>query len=189
MIVPKHYEDLHMLHENTMPARSYYIPASRQMDTLVEKREDSDRIQILSGEWKFRYYDSIYDLEEEFYKNGYDDSAYERINVPGVWQMAGYDSHQYTNIRYPFPFDPPYVPWDNPCGAYIYEFDYRKKKNAPKAYLNFEGVDSCFYVWLNGNYIGYSQVSHSASEFDGEGDDIRPYPIFAGVNLYIHNAL
>ena len=105
MIVPKHYEDLHMLHENTMPARSYYIPASRQMDTLVEKREGSDRIQILSGEWKFRYYDSIYDLEEEFYKNGYDDSAYERINVPGVWQMAGYDSHQYTNIRYPFPFD------------------------------------------------------------------------------------
>ena len=166
MIVPKHYEDLHMLHENTMPARSYYIPASRQMDTLVEKREDSDRIQILSGEWKFRYYDSIYDLEEEFYKNGYDDSAYERINVPGVWQMAGYDSHQYTNIRYPFPFDPPYVPWDNPCGAYIYEFDYRKKKDAPKAYLNFEGVDSCFYVWLNGNYIGYSQVSHSTSEFD-----------------------
>ena len=60
MIVPKHYEDLHMLHENTMPARSYYIPASRQMDTLVEKREDSDRIQILSGEWKFRYYDSIF---------------------------------------------------------------------------------------------------------------------------------
>lgn len=166
MIVPRHYEDLQMLHEHTLPARAYYIPASERLDTLVEHREDSDRIQMLGGEWKFHYYQSIYELDEPFYQMAYDDSSFDRIEVPGVWQTAGYDTHQYTNIRYPFPFDPPYVPSDNPCGAYVREFVYHKIKEAPKAYLNFEGVDSCFYVWLNGSYIGYSQVSHCTSEFD-----------------------
>ena len=166
MIVPKHYENLHLLHENTLPSRAYFIPASRRMDDLVEHREYSDRIQLLSGQWKFRYYASIYDLQERFYEEGFDASGYDTIPVPGVWQMHGYDAHQYTNIRYPFPFDPPYVPQENPCGTYIREFVYHSEENAPKAYLNFEGVDSCFYVWLNGKYVGYSQVSHCTSEFD-----------------------
>lgn len=166
MIVDKKYENLDILHENTMKNRAYYIPASKRMDTLVEHREDSDRIQILSDNWKFKYYDSITELNEEFYKGDYDSSGYGKIKVPSVWQMFGYDTHQYTNIRYPFPFDPPYVPHKNPCGTYIYEFEYNKDETAPKAYLNFEGVDSCFYVWLNGEYVGYSQVSHSTSEFD-----------------------
>ena len=166
MIVPKYYEYLWMLHENTMPARAYYIPASKRMDTLVEHREDSDRIQMLNANWKFKYYDSIYDVRDAFYKLDYDTTSYGEIAVPGVWQMFGYDTHQYTNIRYPFPFDPPYVPHRNPCGAYTYEFEYHRDKEAPKAYLDFEGVDSCFYVWLNGEYSGYSQVSHSTSEFD-----------------------
>ncbi len=166
MIIPKHYEDLNVLHENTMPPRAYYIPASNPMDTLVEHREDSDRFQLLNGSWKFRYYESIYDVKEMFFADGYDCSDYDEIPVPGVWQMHGYDTHQYTNIRYPFPFDPPYVPYKNPCGTYIHEFDYHKDVDAPKAYLNFEGVDSCFYVWMNGAYVGYSQVSHGTSEFD-----------------------
>ena len=67
MIVPRYYEDLTILHENTMPNRSYYIPASCRMDTLVDSREDSDRFQLLSGDWKFRYYESIYDLKEDFF--------------------------------------------------------------------------------------------------------------------------
>ncbi len=166
MIVPKHYENLHVLHENTMPDRSYFIPASKFMDSLTECREDSDRMQMLSGEWSFRYYGSVYELKECFYETDYDASSFDKVTVPGTWQNYGYDSHQYTNVRYPFPFDPPYVPWDNPCGAYIREFLYQKDAAAPKAYLNFEGVDSCFYVWLNGSYVGYSQVSHSTSEFD-----------------------
>ena len=166
MIVPRYYEDLHVLHENTMPDRSYFIPASKFMDSLVEDRESSDRIQMLNGEWSFRYYESIYELKDLFYETDYDSGSFEKVSVPGVWQNYGYDMHQYTNVRYPFPFDPPYVPQDNPCGAYIREFQYRKDQAAPKAYLNFEGVDSCFYVWLNGSYVGYSQVSHCTSEFD-----------------------
>lgn len=166
MIIPRHYENLKVLHENTMPNRSYYIPASEKMQTLVSRREDSERFQLLNGEWNFRYYESIYDLQEKFYEADYDLSQFDKIPVPGVWQNFGYDTHQYTNIRYPFPFDPPYVPQDNPCGAYTYDFDYEVCEDAPKAYLNFEGVDSCFYVWMNGTYVGYSQVSHSTSEFD-----------------------
>ena len=166
MIVPRYYENLSVLHENTMPARAYYIPASRRMDNLVEHREESDRMQLLNGTWKFQYFNSIYDIQNSFFEKNYDTENFDEIQVPSVWQMAGYDTHQYTNIRYPFPFDPPYVPQDIPCGAYVHTFEYSRDEKAPKSFLNFEGVDSCFYVWINGSYIGYSQVSHMTSEFD-----------------------
>ena len=166
MIVLRYYENLSVLHENTMPARAYYIPASRRMDNLVEHREESDRMQLLNGTWKFQYFNSIYDIQDSFFEKNYDTENFDEIQVPSVWQMAGYDTHQYTNIRYPFPFDPPYVPQDIPCGAYVHTFEYSRDEKAPKSFLNFEGVDSCFYVWINGSYIGYSQVSHMTSEFD-----------------------
>ena len=166
MIIPAHYEDLHTHHVGTTPNRCYFIPASCRMDDLVENREKSDRFQLLNGNWKFQYCESIHNFEELFYEQGYDASGWDTIPVPSVWQNHGYDRHQYTNIRYPFPADPPYVPYENPCGAYLYDFVYEENGDAPRAFLNFEGVDSCFYVWLNGQYVGYSQVSHSTSEFD-----------------------
>ena len=166
MIVPRYYENLSVLHENTMPARAYYIPASKRMDNLVEHREESDRMQLLNGTWKFQYFTSIYNIKDSFFEKNYDTENFDEIQVPSVWQMAGYDTPQYTNIRYPFPFDPPYVPQDIPCGAYVHNFEYSRDEKASKAFLNFEGVDSCFYVWINGSYVGYSQVSHMTSEFD-----------------------
>lgn len=166
MIIPKYYEDLEVLHKNTMPNRAYYIPASGKLENPVEERDLSDRFMLLSGEWKFRYFDSIYDVKEAFYEENYDTSDFDTVTVPGMWQNYGYDRHQYTNTRYPFPIDPPYVPYENPCGEYVRTFVYHKDDRAPKAFLNFEGVDSCFYVWLNGEFIGYSQVSHATSEFD-----------------------
>ena len=123
-------------------------------------------MQLLNGTWKFQYFNSIYDIQDSFFEKNYDTENFDEIQVPSVWQMAGYDTHQYTNIRYPFPFDPPYVPQDIPCGAYVHNFEYSRDEKASKAFLNFEGVDSCFYVWINGSYIGYSQVSHMTSEFD-----------------------
>ncbi len=166
MIVPRHYENPNILFENTMPYRAYYIPASHDMGPLVCDRENSDRMVMLNGQWKFRYYESIYDLTDEFYKEdvGIKDAVF--VPVPGVWQNYGYDFHQYTNVRYPIPLDPPYVPQENPCGTYLRQFEYHKDAAAPNAFLNFEGVDSCFYVWLNGQYVGYRQVSHANSEFD-----------------------
>ena len=165
MFVPAHFENLQVLHENTMPNRAYYIPASARRDDLVEHRANSDRFQLLSGDWSFRYYPSVRELTERFFEEGFDDAGFDTIPVPSVWQNHGYDLHQYTNVNYPFAADFPYVPIDNPCGAYIRHFEYAKDAAAPRTYLNFEGVDSCFYVWLNGHYVGYSQVSHSTSEF------------------------
>ena len=166
MIVPRHYEDLKIMHENTMPSRAYYMPASHEMGPLVEDRFSSDRVICLNGTWEFQYFTSIYDLQEKFYEQGYGCSRFTQVEVPGVWQNYGYDSYQYTNVRYPIPLDPPYVPQENPCGAYVRKFYYEIPEEAPRAYLNFEGVDSCFYVWVNGKYVGYSQVSHATSEFD-----------------------
>ena len=91
MIVPKYYEDLHMLHDHTMPNRAYYIPASAHTEGLVRNREDSDRFQLLNGNWKFRYYPSIYDVKELFYEEGFDTGSFDEIPVPGVWQTSIYE--------------------------------------------------------------------------------------------------
>lgn len=167
MIIPRHFENPQVLHENTMPNRAYYIPSDKRQGDLVEHREHSPRFLSLNGTWDFHYYESLYQLKEEFYKEDYAlDPDWADIPVPSLWQTQGYDSHQYTNVRFPFPLDPPYVPQENPCGAYRRRFVWHRNAAAPRTFLNFEGVDSCFYVWLNGRYVGYSQVSHSTSEFD-----------------------
>ena len=91
MIVPKHYENLNVLHENTMPHRAYYMPASKDMGSLVHDREKSDRMELLNGNWKFQFYKSIYDLQEKFYEAGYDTKGFDEIPVPGIWQNYGYE--------------------------------------------------------------------------------------------------
>ncbi|MBP3877455.1 MAG: DUF4981 domain-containing protein [Lachnospiraceae bacterium] len=173
MLLPGHHENLKVLHEHTMPVHSYFIPASRRrgIQSVLQLRELSDRIQMLSGsEWNFRYYPDVHGLHDDFYRQDYiPDHTWTMETVPFCWQMRGYDEHQYTNIRYPFPFDPPYVPQQNPCGAYIRRFTWHPDREAPRVSLHFEGVDSCFYVWLNGTYLGYSQVTHHTSEFDVTG--------------------
>lgn len=92
MIIPKHYENLNMLHENTMPYRSYYVPASACMGALVHDREKSDRIEFLNGNWKFRFYESIYDLQEKFYEESYDTNGFGEIPVPGSGRISAMTS-------------------------------------------------------------------------------------------------
>lgn len=154
----KYHEDLKTLHKGTEKPRAY---CELYSDIENAKKGNEDRKQSLNGEWAFMYCKCIDDVPDSFI-NG-DTAGFGKIPVPSCWQTQGYDCHQYTNTRYPFPFNPPYVPYENPCGAYITEFEARA---GGKKYLNFEGVDSCFYVWLNGEFAGYSQVSHSTSEFD-----------------------
>ncbi len=166
MIVPRHYEDLSVLHENTLPTRAYYVPGSPRSGHDPLDRESSDRFQLLNGDWDFRYYGSVHELTDAFYATDHEPQGFGPIRVPGSWQHQGHDRHQYTNVRYPIPLDPPYVPQDNPAGVYLTDFDHVPDETAPAVSLVFEGVDSCFYVWLNGAYIGYSQVSHATAEFD-----------------------
>ncbi|WP_273167245.1 glycoside hydrolase family 2 TIM barrel-domain containing protein [Actinomyces israelii] len=165
-IVPRHYEDLGVLHENTLPPRAYYLPASAPITPGPRARERSDRVHLLSGRWSFAYHPSIHELTEPFWGRDIPLEGMESVPVPSSWQHLGYDRHQYTNVRYPIPLDPPRVPQDNPCGVYLRDFEHTAVPEAPRTHLVFEGVDSCFYVWLNGVYVGYSQVSHATSEFD-----------------------
>ncbi len=155
------HENTKKLHIGCEENRAYYIPFKTRKKALLFKREESERLFSLNGEWQFKYYRSIYECED-FINNEWTD--FKTIPVPSCWQNFGYDCHQYTNVRYPFPFDPPYVPHENPCGAYRREFNCDLSEEM--YYINFEGVDSCFYLWINGEFIGYSQVSHSTSEFD-----------------------
>ncbi len=157
------FEKLHenpaILHVGTCPPRSYYLPASP---------EGAPRVISLNGTWSFRYYDSFLDvfpggLEEGV---GFDEDDMDEIEVPSCWQNAGYDRHQYTNVNYPIPYDPPYVPDQNPCGLYLRTFEVTPEMAAQRTFLNFEGVDSCLYLWVNETFAGYSQVSHSTSEFE-----------------------
>ncbi len=158
-----YHEDIHHLHVNTLPNRSYYLPFGSKEDALTKAKEESDRLLMLNGQWNFGYYQSALDLPDDLYAPC---AAPDVISVPSVWQCQGYDKHQYTNIRYPFPFDPPYVPHDNPCGLYTRHFTWHK---ADQTTLCFEGVDACYYVWINGQFVGFSQISHSTSEFDVSG--------------------
>jgi len=139
------YESLKKTSENRNKLRSYYIPGG------------VSEYQLLNGEWKFAYFQRDIDVPETIEK-------WDTIPVPSCWQLYGYENPNYTNLRYPYPVDPPYVPDDNPCGVYERDFDVNKKWG--KLYFVFEGVSSCAYLWINGRYVGFTQGSHLQAEFD-----------------------
>ena len=145
-------------HVNTLPPRAYFIPYQDEQTALRGEREASGRMTLLNGTWSFAYYPSYAAMPDAV-------TCTEKIPVPSVWQMQGYDRHQYSNIRYPFPFDPPFVPSDDPVGVYQRTFTLQKDENS-RYQLHFEGVDSCLYLYVNGAFAGFSQVSHSTSAFD-----------------------
>lgn len=159
LILPKYYENPKMLHVGCEENRSYFIPYA------PGEIKDSSRVQLINGNWDFRFYNTPFEVED-FTAKEYSYDNYDSIPVPGCIQNYGYDHHQYTNVRFPFPYDPPYVPAENPTCVYHRNFNVNQDLNLYKYYLNFEGVDSCFYVYVNQTLVGYSQVSHSTSEFD-----------------------
>jgi beta-galactosidase len=159
MKLPAYHQDLFHLHVNTCPPHAYFIPHATRDSALTLERSASSRFTLLNGTWRFGYYESPDEVPEDLASAVYTD-----LPVPSVWQCHGFDHHQYTNFRFPIPFNPPYVPRRNPTGVYLRTFP-RPAGNG-RQILVFEGVDSCLHVLLNGRYIGYSQVSHSPSEFD-----------------------
>lgn len=154
-----HHEAPGQLHVGTQPDHCYFIPFAKDQNPFAD-REESQRFELLNGEWDFQYYDSILQLEDDFTKLTFEKT----IPVPSNWQLHGYDRAQYTNVCYPIPYDPPYVPDHIPVGVYAREYDY--KPDGMRKILCFEGVDSCLYLYVNGKFAGYSQVSHHTSEFD-----------------------
>lgn len=161
------YRRLDSIHINCENPRAYFIPF-RSCEDPSDKRENSSLFTTLNGEWSFRYFDNVEDLDLESgsFCSGID--CPDRIDVPSCWQLyrdRGYDVPNYINQDYPYPVDPPHLPDVIPCGFYRRDFSI-KLNEGKKYYVNFEGVSSCFYLWINGCFAGYSQVSHCTSEFD-----------------------
>lgn len=165
MIVEKYWENPNTLHVNCKNPRSYFVPYEKDSKACQGIRGTSKYYKSLIGSWKFKYHSSIHQVEDGFYKNDYSVEGWDNLTVPSNWQMHGYDTPNYTNVNYPFPCDPPFVPNDNPTGLYVRDFHFDADKSKD-THLVFEGVDSCFYLWVNGKFVGYSQVSHMTSEFD-----------------------
>lgn len=168
---PVYHESLDDLHVGCEKPRSYFIPFSDRASALSFDREKSDLFFNLSGEWNFRFYESFRDVGEAFLDRDFNDT----LKVPSCWQLSfgkGYDAPLYSNLRYPFPLDPPYVPDEIPCGHYNRTFNLPSSFDE-KVYIDFEGVSSCFYLFINKRFAGYSQVSHCTSEFDVT-DLVRP---------------
>ena len=146
----------------TEPHRSYYIPFA-ETDTIrvkhgIQDRTSSSRFMSLDGVWQIKQHAHVDDFD-------INEKLDEAIPVPACVQMHGYDHIQYLNTRYPFPVMLPHLPYENPCWHYRRTFNLRKQ-TGERYYLNFEGVDSAFYLYINGKYKGYSQISHATSEFD-----------------------
>ena len=158
-----YHENPEQLHIGTLQKHCYFIPFGAD-ECPFDSREKSNRFELLNGEWEFRYYNSIIDMEDDFVGLPFD----KMIHVPSNWQLCGYDKPQYTNVCYPIPFDPPYVPDDIPVGVYRRSYNYTP--DGLDRILTFEGADSCLYLYVNGEFAGYTQVSHNTAEFD-----ITPY--------------
>jgi len=155
----RQYEDLTKLSENREPQRSYYIPYDSLEKALTGDKKKSKFYQLLNGEWNFKFFARDIDVPETI-------TDWDKIPVPSCWQLHGYEHPYYTNVNYPHPVDPPYVPDDNPCGVYSLDFDIDNKWSKRLTYIVFEGVSSCLYLYINGEYVGFSQGSHLQAEFD-----------------------
>lgn len=172
---PRYYEQFSDFHVGTAEARAYFVPFANECEMIeaikrahvdrVDDRFLSSRQYLLNGTWNFKYYERLVDVPAEVFSLEFNESM-DSIIVPSCWQNSGYDRHQYANVTYTIPFDPPYVPIDNPCGLYKREFYYNKAQDNSKYELYLEGVDSAYYLAINGDFIGYSEVSHSTSIFD-----------------------
>lgn len=148
-----------LLEVNREKPRAYYIPYDSLGKALAGKREDSAFYRLLNGNWDFKYYPSVAEVEEDI-------AEWDTLPVPSNWQMHGYDIPQYINAFYPFPVNPPRIPAQNPAGIYRRDFVLPPAWKEKKITLTFEGVASCFYLYINHKQVGYSQGTHLPSEFD-----------------------
>ncbi|KZE72832.1 glycoside hydrolase [Paenibacillus elgii] len=164
------WQDPNVLHINRQEARASYIPYADTESAKTGQRGRSPFYQTLNGNWKFRYLPSVHQAEDGFYLEHADVSGWDDLLVPSCWQVSGYDQLHYTNVNYPIPCDPPYVPDDNPVGLYVRDFHLQEQWAAKDKTIVFEGVNSCFYVWVNGAFAGFSKGSRVPAEFDLTGN-------------------
>lgn len=164
--LPKHHLNINTLHIGCEKPHAYFIPYDSRRKALSQNRADSDYFYSLCGEWNFKFFKNDSELDMPLSKLCRDN--FDKIDVPSVWQAyldRGYDVPNYTNVTYPFPCDPPNIPSENPCGLYEREFK-MELCDERDIFICFEGVSSCFYLFVNGSFVAYSQVSHCTSEIN-----------------------
>ncbi|MBR2569935.1 MAG: glycoside hydrolase family 2, partial [Paenibacillus sp.] len=166
----KRWENIQLSHINRREARASFWRYRSQEQAELMNKQQSIGYQSLDGSWQFFYVEAPELSPAGFYEKEYEDNSWDEIQVPSCWQMKGYGKMSYTDLYYLFPIHPPYVPTDNPTGIYRRTFQLEELPSGGKTILKFNGVDSAFDLWINGEHIGYSKVSRLPSEFD-----ITPY--------------
>ena len=158
------FENPEILNYGAEKTKSYYIPFDNENNSLQNRKRCSAYYLLLNGDWKFNYYRRFADVPKDI--GTVSSEEWDTLPVPSNWQMYDYDIPQYANIEYPIPVTPPYTPTDNPCGVYLKEFYLPDNWNNRDIFITFEGVNSFFYVYVNGIEIGFSQVPHCPSVFN-----------------------
>lgn len=161
------WDDLRVIQVNVEEPHADMLPFPSRESALTFDRENTPWIQLLNGDWKFNWAANPADRPVEFYQPGFDDSTWKTIPVPSNWQMHGYGTPIYTNIKYPHPGKPPRAPREyNPVGSYRRTFTLPDSWSGRRTSLHFAGVNSAFYVWINGKKVGYSEGSRTPAVFD-----------------------
>ncbi|EDP58687.1 beta-galactosidase subunit alpha [Vibrio sp. AND4] len=158
------WENFLHLHENRMAPRAYFFSYDSIKNAQTFQRELSSRFKLLSGQWTFNYFTNPLLVPEAFYSQKMEDWG--RITVPNMWQMEGHGDLQYTDEGFPFPIDVPFVPTDNPTGAYQRTFTLGSQWENKQTIIKFDGVETYFEVYVNGHYVGFSKGSRLTAEFD-----------------------
>lgn len=172
------WQDPTVVGVNKLPSHADMIPFGTTADALEGKREKSPFYKSLNGDWKFWWCGRPADRPVDFYKNEFDDTTWKTIPVPSCHEMQGYGNPHYTNVRFPFPTNPPFVDSNyNPIGSYRTTFELPKDWDGRRTIIHFGGVYAGFYIWVNGQKVGYSEDSKGPAEFD-----LTPY-VKPGKNL------
>jgi len=157
------WQDAKIWQQNREPMYARIVPCATSEGAVTHSEV---RRTSLNGTWKFFFAKNNDEAPQKFYETGYDVSTWSDIKVPGSWELQKFDAPIYTDTRYPFPANPPYVPTSyNPVGSYVRTFDYHPGNRDGELFLTFEGVESAFYVYLNGVEVGYSEDSRLDARF------------------------
>lgn len=172
------WNDVSVCQVNKLAPRVNVIPYSDESGIENLEYQKSSYYKCLNGNWKFNWVETPASKPDGFYKQGYDVTDWAEIPVPGNWELNGYGVPVYTNVSNEFPANPPYAPEKyNPVGCYVLDFQIPSAWDGRNVYINFGALKSAFYLWINGNFVGYSEDSKTPAEFD-----ITPYINMSGSN-------
>lgn len=161
------WENQTVLQVNTQKPHATMMAYPDFTTATTQVRENSPWFYSLNGTWKFNWAKNMQASPKGFFKQSFNDKAWATIKVPSNWQRQGFGTPIYSNIKYPFPKEPPYIAQEyNPVGSYKRTFEVPANWQTRQTFIHFEGVDSAFYLWVNGKKVGYSQGSRTPAEWN-----------------------